>query len=67
MSLIIRLFFAFFKIGAFTFGGGYAMLPMLQKEIVEKNKWAEDAFFCPFVYDKKITDTAGAESVIFYV
>ena len=42
MSLIIKLFFAFFKIGAFTFGGGYAMLPMLQKEIVEKNKWAEE-------------------------
>jgi len=37
-----ELFIAFFRIGAFTFGGGYAMLPMLQQEIVEKRKWATD-------------------------
>ncbi len=37
---LLNLFFAFFRIGAFTFGGGYAMLPMLEKEIVEKYKWA---------------------------
>lgn len=42
MKILIRLFLAFFKIGAFTFGGGYAMLPMLQREIVEKNKWASE-------------------------
>lgn len=40
MKELINLFCAFFKVGAFTFGGGYAMLPMLQKEVVEKNKWA---------------------------
>ena len=33
------LFFSFFKVGLFTFGGGYAMLPLLQKEVVRK-KWA---------------------------
>ncbi|MFO7612422.1 MAG: chromate transporter [Clostridia bacterium] len=38
----IRLFTAFFKIGLFTFGGGYAMLPMIQREITEKHKWATD-------------------------
>ena len=37
---LLKLFFAFFRIGAFTFGGGYAMLPMLEREIVEKYKWA---------------------------
>ncbi len=37
---LINLYFAFFRIGAFTFGGGYAMLPMLEKEVVEKYKWA---------------------------
>lgn len=42
MKFLIRLFFAFSKIGAFTFGGGYAMLPMLQREIVENNKWATE-------------------------
>ena len=34
------LYAAFFRIGLFTFGGGYAMLPMLEREIVEKYKWA---------------------------
>ena len=33
-----NLFVSFFKIGLFTFGGGYAMLPMIQREIVEKQK-----------------------------
>lgn len=42
MKLLLKMFFAFAKIGAFTFGGGYAMLPMLQREIVEKNKWATE-------------------------
>ena len=42
MKLLIDLFWAFFKIGAFTFGGGYAMLPMIQKEVVEKHGWATD-------------------------
>ena len=36
------LFATFFKIGAFTFGGGYAMLPILQREVVENKGWATD-------------------------
>ena len=35
----LTLFLTFFKIGAFTFGGGYAMIPIIEKEIVEKHKW----------------------------
>lgn len=42
MNEYIDLFCTFFRIGAFTFGGGYAMLPMLQKEVVEKRNWATD-------------------------
>ena len=42
MNVLIQLFMAFARIGAFTFGGGYAMLPMLQKEVVEKNHWATE-------------------------
>ncbi len=42
MRQLIDLFVSFFKIGLFTFGGGYAMLPMLQREIVEKHKWATE-------------------------
>lgn len=37
----LKLYGAFFKIGLFMFGGGYAMLPLLEKECVEKNKWTD--------------------------
>ncbi len=40
MKELFKLYKAFFVIGALTFGGGYAMLPMLEKEIVIKHKWA---------------------------
>ena len=39
---LIKLFFTFFKIGAFTFGGGYAMIPLIQHQTVEKNGWISD-------------------------
>lgn len=39
MSDIFSLFIAFFKIGLFTFGGGYAMLPIIEHEIVDKKGW----------------------------
>ena len=39
---LIDLFFTFSRIGVLTFGGGYAMLPMLQKEVVETKKWATE-------------------------
>lgn len=38
-NLIIRIFFVFFKIGPITFGGGYAMIPVIEREIVFKKKW----------------------------
>ena len=41
-QLIIPLFLTFLKIGAFTFGGGYAMIPVIQREIAEKRKWLTD-------------------------
>ena len=37
-----KIFISFFKTGLFTFGGGYAMIPLIQKEAVEKNKWVSD-------------------------
>ncbi len=33
------LFWTFFKIGAFTFGGGYAMIPLIQREVTERRRW----------------------------
>lgn len=37
--MIIELFITFFKIGLFSFGGGYAMLSMIQQEVVEVHRW----------------------------
>lgn len=42
MQRLHTIFLSFFKIGLFTFGGGYAMLPLLQREIVEKKHWATE-------------------------
>ncbi|MFY9217409.1 MAG: chromate transporter, partial [Tepidanaerobacteraceae bacterium] len=42
MKELWKLFVTFSRIGALTFGGGYAMLPMIQREIVEKNRWATE-------------------------
>lgn len=39
MKKLLELFWTFFKIGAFTFGGGMAMIPLVQDEVVEKKKW----------------------------
>lgn len=38
----LKLFLVFFKIGAFTFGGGYAMIPLIQKEACNKKKWISE-------------------------
>lgn len=40
--IYLELFWTFIKIGGLTFGGGYAMLPMLQAEIVDKKKWVTE-------------------------
>ena len=42
MNLYLDLFLTFAKVGVCTFGGGYAMLPILQREIVEKRSWATE-------------------------
>ncbi|WP_317920542.1 chromate transporter [Tepidimicrobium xylanilyticum] len=39
------MFSTFFKVGAFTIGGGYAMIPIIQREIVDKKKWIEEEEF----------------------
>ena len=38
----LQLFLTFFKIGLFTFGGGYAMIPLIEKEIVHNKKWIKE-------------------------
>ena len=38
-TLYLKLFISFFKIGAFTFGGGWAMIPLIEREVVDKQNW----------------------------
>lgn len=42
MNQLLDLFLTFARIGGLTFGGGYAMLPILQREVVEKRHWATE-------------------------
>ena len=42
MKILWELFSTWFKMGAFTFGGGYAMLPMIQREVIEKHHWVTE-------------------------
>jgi len=39
---LLKIFLTFMKIGAFTFGGGYAMIPLIQREAVDHHKWVTD-------------------------
>jgi chromate transporter len=43
--MLLDLFIAFFKIGAFTFGGGYAMISVIEQEVVTKKKWLSETEF----------------------
>ncbi len=42
MNIYLDMFLTFAKVGVMTFGGGYAMLPILQREVVENKKWASE-------------------------
>lgn len=45
MKKLFSMFISFFKIGAFTFGGGYAMVPLIQTEVVDNKKWIDKEEF----------------------
>jgi len=47
--ILLKIFFEFFKIGLFTFGGGYAMIPLIEKEIVNKYHWLTPQQFVDLV------------------
>ncbi len=42
---MLNLFITFFKIGLFTIGGGYAMIPLIERDVVERNRWVERGEF----------------------
>ncbi|MDE6445244.1 MAG: chromate transporter [Alistipes sp.] len=41
MQPLHTIFVSFFKIGAFTFGGGYAMIPLIEREVIDRHAWVE--------------------------
>ena len=45
MRELLDIFWSFLKIGAFTFGGGYAMIPLIQHEVIHKRRWIEERDF----------------------
>ncbi len=49
LNFLLRLFLVFLKIGAFTFGGGFAMFPIIQREIVEKRRWITEEEFIDYI------------------
>ena len=49
MSKIIQLFISFFKIGLVSFGGGYVIIPMIDKEIIYKHNWIDSSTFANIV------------------
>ena len=51
----LNLFFVFFKVGLFSFGGGYAILPLMQHEVVDVNKWISFKEFMDIVAISQIT------------
>ncbi|MCF6465031.1 chromate transporter [Clostridium sp. Cult2] len=47
--MLFDMFKTFFKVGAFTIGGGYAMIPIIQKEIVDNKKWVKEEEFLDII------------------
>ena len=62
----IAMFFSFFKIGAFTFGGGYAMIPLIEKEVVEEKKWlTKDEFMDSLIVAQSLPGAIAVNTSIF--
>jgi len=53
--MLIQLFLEFFKVGLFTFGGGYAMIPLIQKDIVEGHRWLNMEQFADIIAIAEMT------------
>ena len=53
--IYLKLFYVFFKVGLFSFGGGYAILPLMQHEVVDVNKWISFKEFMDIVAISQIT------------
>lgn len=62
---LLTIFFVFLKIGAFTFGGGYAMLPIIQREVVTRREWVDEKlFFDMLIVAQSLPGTIALNSAI---
>ena len=64
--IFLKLFLTFFKIGLFTFGGGYAMLPLIQAEVI-KNGWMEESAIIDFIAVSESTPGPFAINISTYI
>ena len=64
--ILLELFWPFFKIGAFTFGGGYAMLPLIQSEVTAKG-WIDPAALVDFIAVSESTPGPIAVNMATYI
>ena len=64
--ILLELFWTFFKIGAFTFGGGYAMLPLIQSEVTAKG-WIDPAALVDFIAVSESTPGPIAVNMATYI
>lgn len=55
MSMIWKLFITFFKIGLFSIGGGYAVIPFIQEEVVDKAGWISEKMFTDIITISQMT------------
>lgn len=66
MKKLITMFWSFFKIGAFTFGGGYAMVSLMEREVVDTKKWmSKEEFIDTLVISQSLPGTFAVNTSIF--
>ena len=66
MKIIFEIFLSIFKIGAFTFGGGYAMIPFIEQEVVNNKKWLnKDEFMDVLVVAQSLPGAMAINASIF--
>lgn len=67
MHILLEIFLTFLKIGAFSFGGGYVMIPFIQKEIVAKQNWLLSEEFIDVIGISQVTPGPIATNASTYV
>jgi len=55
ITIVLSLFISYFKIGLFSFGGGYAMLPLMEKEIIDVHQWLNTSEFIDIIAVAEMT------------